>query len=118
MEEDRRAHSRDKAPAQHGVINMLPSSGSRRDRMSSYPKDMNVPVVVRWWGRCNIPAALVFFFSGFRSWGANVTDDRPRLAGFLFFFFRDGVVRRYRSPPLRCPVMITGTLAYDLGRFY
>ena len=113
MEEDRRAHSRDKAHAQHGVINMLPSSGSRRDRMSSYPKDMNVPVVVRWWGRCNIPAALVFFFQGL-----GVGGGRPRLAGFHFSFFRDGVVRRYRSPPLRCPVMITGTLAYDLGRFY
>jgi len=96
---------------------MLPSSGSRRDRVSSYPKDMNVPVVVSQMGWMQHPRSISFFFSGFRSWGANVTDDQPgpAVGRFSFFFSRR---RGAAIPHLGCPVMITGTLANDLGSFY
>jgi hypothetical protein len=39
------------------------------------------------------PAALDFFKGLGVGWGAKMTDDRPRLAGFHLFFSRDGVVR-------------------------
>jgi len=44
---------------------MLPSSGSRRDRVSSYPKDMNVPVVVsQIVDATSRSTVLGFFFQG------------------------------------------------------